>query len=151
MLSTSRFNRLQQNPHSCCTIWSLWYPRWTSTWWIQGASSPRRCDAKLRQYAEISRIKFTACLKNMAQMDIAERRQSQDGKYAVGSKGRRWNSDVQQLQAIRWKNGDEIFERQFWHAEPRYTYFQWNGAARFQINRQWSERNYHCFWADRFW
>ena len=25
-------------------------------------------------------IKFTACLKNMAQMDIAERRQSQDGK-----------------------------------------------------------------------
>ena len=52
---------------------------------------PRRDDYKVRvrrdgvmqSYVSMPRsagIKFTACLKNMAQMDIAERRASQDGK-----------------------------------------------------------------------
>ena len=42
-----------------------------------------RKDGVMQSYVSMPRsagIKFTACLKNMAQMDIAERRQSQDGK-----------------------------------------------------------------------
>ncbi len=42
-----------------------------------------RRDGVMQSYVSMPRsagIKFTACLKNMAQMDIAERRQSQDGK-----------------------------------------------------------------------
>lgn len=42
-----------------------------------------RKDGVLQSYASMPKsagIKFTACLKNMAQMDIAERRTSQDGK-----------------------------------------------------------------------
>lgn len=42
-----------------------------------------RKDGVMQSYVSMPRsagIKFTACLKNMAQMDIAERRASQDGK-----------------------------------------------------------------------
>ena len=42
-----------------------------------------RRDGVMQNYVSMPRtagIKLTACLKNMAQMDIAERRQSQDGK-----------------------------------------------------------------------
>ena len=42
-----------------------------------------RKDGVMQSYISMPRsagIKFTACLKNMAQMDIAERRASQDGK-----------------------------------------------------------------------
>ena len=42
-----------------------------------------RRDGVMQSFLSMRRsagIKFTACLKNMAQMDIAERRQSQDGK-----------------------------------------------------------------------
>ena len=42
-----------------------------------------RRDGVMQSYLSMPRsagIKFTACLKNMAQMDIAERRASQDGK-----------------------------------------------------------------------
>ncbi len=42
-----------------------------------------RKDGVMQNYVSMPRtagIKLTACLKNMAQMDIAERRQSQDGK-----------------------------------------------------------------------
>ena len=42
-----------------------------------------RRDGVMQSYVSMPRsagIKFTACLKNMAQMDIAERRASQDGK-----------------------------------------------------------------------
>jgi len=42
-----------------------------------------RRDGVMQSYVNMPRsagIKLTACLKNMAQMDIAERRQSQDGK-----------------------------------------------------------------------
>ena len=42
-----------------------------------------RRDGVMQSYVSMPRsagIKFTACLKNMASMDIAERRQSQDGK-----------------------------------------------------------------------
>ena len=42
-----------------------------------------RRDGVMQSYVSMPRragIKLTACLKNMAQMDIAERRQSQDGK-----------------------------------------------------------------------
>ena len=67
-----------------------------------------RKDGVMQSYVSMPRsagIKFTACLKNMAQMDIAERRASQDGKIrrkfegqtmefrcatAPGNSGRRW-------------------------------------------------------------
>ena len=58
-----------------------------------------RKDGVMQSYVSMPRsagIKFTACLKNMAQMDIAERRASQDERYAVNSKVRLWNFDVQQ-------------------------------------------------------
>ena len=55
-------------------------------------------------------IKFIACLKNMAQMDIAERRTSQDGKIRRRFEGEIIEFAVQQLRQIWRKNGDEIFK-----------------------------------------
>ena len=49
-----------------------------------------RRDGVMQNYVSMPRtagIKITACLKNMAQMDIAERRQSQDGKIRRSFEG----------------------------------------------------------------
>ena len=80
-----------------------------------------RRDGVMQSYVSMPRsagIKFTACLKNMAQMDIAERRQSQDGKIRGDSKAKRWSSAAQQLGEIWRKDGDEILEQQYRHVEP---------------------------------
>ena len=65
-------------------------------------------------------IKLTACYKNMAKMDIAERRASQDGKIRRRFEGQTMEFRCATAPANMAKNGDEIPQQQRRHVEPTH-------------------------------
>ena len=83
-----------------------------------------RRDGVMQNYVTMPRsagIKLTACYKNMAQMDIAERRASQDGKIRRRFEGQTMEFAALQPRKTRRKNGDAIPQQQCRHAESRHT------------------------------
>ena len=74
--------------------------------------------------------------EEMAQMDIAERRASQDGKIRRRLKARRWSFTVQQLLEIWGKNGDALPQQQCRYAQPRCLDLQRESPPGLQVDHQ---------------
>ena len=82
-----------------------------------------RRDDVMQNYVTMPRsagIKLTACYKNMAKMDIAERRASQDGKIRRRFEGQTMEFAARQLQKT-WRKMVMRFLNSTRHVGPRYT------------------------------